>query len=323
MKRFVVAFALLFAFALLGCSGGAQSGTEAGSSEKQDASAASTESDSEASSKQRKDGFDEITNSTIEVAGVEFSAPAYYEVQEGNSDNQQQLIVPDDNQVGILTRVDDTSSVGLTQNQFDSSVKDMMVEEIIGDSVLSVAQSKDGEIANLSARIVSLEGVSDGVEKTGYLIIFFNEESSKLGSIIFVQTANAQYDYSDDFASMLKSAKLVASSDDQVEQATEETETQDSDKQKKESGEVDPELKEWLDSYEAVVDSYVSFMEQYDPNDLSSMSQYLDLLQQYSEFAQQVDDLDTSNMSAADYAYYIEVTSRCSEKLLSVSYDML
>jgi len=84
---------------------------------------------------------------------------------------------------------------------------------------------------------------------------------------------------------------------------------------------VDPALKEMLDSYEAFMDEYIEFMQNYqDSGDTMSMLQdYSDYMQRYSDFMQKVNAVDTENMSAADYAYYIEVTSRVSQKLLAVS----
>lgn len=83
---------------------------------------------------------------------------------------------------------------------------------------------------------------------------------------------------------------------------------------------VDPDLKEFLDSYEAFVDEYVVFMQQYskNPTDLSLLARYTDIMQKYSDFAVKVEKYDTKEMSTEDAAYYIEVTSRCSQKMLKV-----
>ena len=83
---------------------------------------------------------------------------------------------------------------------------------------------------------------------------------------------------------------------------------------------VDPDLKAFLDSYEDFVDDYVAFMKKYteNPTDLSLLGDYSKFLQNYSDFASKVEKVDTSNMSTDDYNYYIEVTTRCSQKLLNV-----
>ena len=84
---------------------------------------------------------------------------------------------------------------------------------------------------------------------------------------------------------------------------------------------VNPDLKEALDSYEAFMDEYVEFMKSYqESGDATSMLQdYTDYLQRYSEFTRKIDKLDTKDMSSADYAYYIDVTARVSKKLLEAS----
>ena len=84
------------------------------------------------------------------------------------------------------------------------------------------------------------------------------------------------------------------------------------------SGEVSPDVKEALDSYEAVMDDYVAFMKKYKDSGYSAsmLSDYTDMMQKYTEFSEKINAMDTNSMSNADYAYYIEVTSRVSQKLL-------
>lgn len=84
---------------------------------------------------------------------------------------------------------------------------------------------------------------------------------------------------------------------------------------------VDPELKAFLDSYEAFVDEYVDIMKKYseDPSDAVGMlGDYLNAIEELAEFEEKVDAYDTDEMSAADLAYYLEVTTRCTQKMLSV-----
>ncbi|MDO4891504.1 MAG: hypothetical protein Q3963_09065, partial [Coriobacteriaceae bacterium] len=90
-------------------------------------------------------------------------------------------------------------------------------------------------------------------------------------------------------------------------------------KEAADSGEVSADVKETLDSYEAVMDEYVDFMQRYKDSGYSAsmLSEYTDMLQKYNDFSEKINAMDTSNMSNADYAYYIEVTSRVSQKLLA------
>lgn len=84
------------------------------------------------------------------------------------------------------------------------------------------------------------------------------------------------------------------------------------------SSEVTPELKAFLDEYEAFFDEYIEFMKKYNNSDdsLSLMADYLQILEKYTSFTEAVEKYDSDEMSDADRAYYIEVTTRVSKKLL-------
>ena len=83
----------------------------------------------------------------------------------------------------------------------------------------------------------------------------------------------------------------------------------------------DPEVREILDAYESFVDDYVDFMKKYkdDPTNLNLLSEYTDMLSDYSDFTTKIGNLDYSQMSAEDAQYYLDVTNRCTKKLLEVT----
>ena len=87
--------------------------------------------------------------------------------------------------------------------------------------------------------------------------------------------------------------------------------------------EIRPEVKEFLDAYEACMDEYVDFMQKYmsaDPTSMvSMMGDYYSILARYTEFAEKIDAFDESELSNAELAYYLEVTNRVSQKLLRVA----
>lgn len=76
-------------------------------------------------------------------------------------------------------------------------------------------------------------------------------------------------------------------------------------------------VRELLDTYEAFIDEYVDFMITYkDSDDVSGMlTDYADIVARYSDLSEQIDDIDESSLSADDYAYYIEVLGRVTERL--------
>ena len=110
---------------------------------------------------------------------------------------------------------------------------------------------------------------------------------------------------------------------------TEKTETEDkqdmaadveTDKEKPQGG-VTPELKEFLDSYEDFVDEYVDFMKGYlnDPTNVVSMlGEYTEIMTKYTDFMEKIDKYDSKDMSVEDAKYYLEVTTRCTQKMLEL-----
>ena len=86
---------------------------------------------------------------------------------------------------------------------------------------------------------------------------------------------------------------------------------------------VRPELREFLESYEAFIDEYIAFLQKYaqsDPTEMvGMMGDYYSILARYGEFSEAIDALDASDMNSAELSLYLEVTNRVSQKLLSVA----
>lgn len=85
--------------------------------------------------------------------------------------------------------------------------------------------------------------------------------------------------------------------------------------------EVSADFKAAMDAYEAFIDEYVTFIKKYEEEGrpLSMLSEYTELMTQYTEFAETMAAYNGDNLSAADYAYYIEVMGRVSQKLLELN----
>ncbi len=81
---------------------------------------------------------------------------------------------------------------------------------------------------------------------------------------------------------------------------------------------VSPDVKEFLDSYEAFMDEYIDYMKKIEngTSSTAALTEYYDLLAQYDDYVKKLDELDTSNMTEADYEYYIDVTARINKKLI-------
>ena len=82
---------------------------------------------------------------------------------------------------------------------------------------------------------------------------------------------------------------------------------------------ISPDLKAFLQSYEAFMDEYCEFMENYNSSDVTQLAKYASLMQKYNDFAKKADAYDESTMTDAESIYYAETLNRISIKLLKAS----
>ena len=84
---------------------------------------------------------------------------------------------------------------------------------------------------------------------------------------------------------------------------------------------IDPDFKKAMDSYEEFMDEYVDFMKKYneDPSDLKLLASYADYLNKYADFVEKYEKWEDEDLNNAEMAYYIDVQTRVSKKLLEIS----
>ena len=67
------------------------------------------------------------------------------------------------------------------------------------------------------------------------------------------------------------------------------------------------------------MNQYCDFMNSYDATDLSMLSEYADLMSEYATVTEKFEKIEDEDLNDAEAAYYLEVSNRVSQKLLSVS----
>lgn len=85
---------------------------------------------------------------------------------------------------------------------------------------------------------------------------------------------------------------------------------------------VGAEFKAAMDSYEAFFDEYVAFMKKYEESngsDLSLLTDYASYMSKYADMMADLEAWNSEDMSTEEAAYYIEVQSRITQKLLEVA----
>ena len=88
-------------------------------------------------------------------------------------------------------------------------------------------------------------------------------------------------------------------------------------------GVLRPEFKQAMDSYEEFMNEYVEFMKKYEKSngeDLSILADYANYMNKYAKFVEDFDKWEDEEMNTAETAYYTQVQSRVSQKLLEIAY---
>ncbi|MGI6033647.1 MAG: DUF6591 domain-containing protein [Coriobacteriales bacterium] len=244
--------------------------------------------------KQAKNGYDEQRNQEIAVAGVTFSVPAYFELDESASQ---------DNAGGIYTVADD--DVELFTSQWEGSQTSDEAASSVGSAIetaledtddVNITDTGETEVAGIVAgTCTAIFTDSDGPASLR-AVMFCNEDMGNAGWLVLVQHDSSKYDYSGDFDKVIASAEKDA------------------------AAAVSPDFKKTMDKYEKFFDKYVKVLKKYkkDPSDPSILGDYTDVMSEYSDMMESYDEIDTSGLSAGDLAYYNEVNARIPEKLSEV-----
>ena len=82
-----------------------------------------------------------------------------------------------------------------------------------------------------------------------------------------------------------------------------------------------PDFKAAIDSYENYINDYVDFMKKYNANpmDYKLIAEYSKMMIEYGKMVKDFEKWEDEEMNAAETAYYVDVQSRVSKRLLEVA----
>ncbi len=78
------------------------------------------------------------------------------------------------------------------------------------------------------------------------------------------------------------------------------------------------EIKEAIDSYEAFINEYCDFMNNYDSSDITMLTKYLSLVSKMSEYTDKMDKLSEEDLTLEELNYYTQVHLRCLQKISEI-----
>lgn len=248
-----------------------------------------------------RNGFDEASNTELSFGGLTFQIPSYYDKQKFDDDGNGVIGVEESGEIvsGIVfLNVDIDAS--LSDDEFRNA-EDELVNNIAENVSAKAGTPEETTLCGYTAVKAGL--YSD--ELIGCTILYIVPDSKSISAVLAAYTPDTEYDYMPDFERILESAKI----NDAVEETS--------------ADGVTPEFKAKMDSLEAFFDEYVDFMNTYlnaasSGDVMSMMSKYMNFLNKYTDAMSDLEDIDEVNLSAADYAYYVEVYGRIMQKLLKV-----
>ena len=86
-------------------------------------------------------------------------------------------------------------------------------------------------------------------------------------------------------------------------------------------GLLDPDFKAAMDSYEEFFDEYIVFMNKYkdNPTDMGLLKDYATYMEKYTKAMEDFEKWENEDLNAAETAYYLEVQTRVSKKLMEAA----
>lgn len=269
------------------------------------------------------DNYDTELNRIYDFDGINIEIPHYWAVSE-RTDEEITFYAEsaqDDTALLMIDRYSLDVSGGIFE-QIGTEVWDEIIdsyEENICTVLKTVTKCYVNGIPTFQGMVRT---TADGYTFNQTLTYFYDENSGTLLLVQLIVTDNTIFKYDSDYAKIVNSVRATdlsaassSSSDFNGGGRTEKSSTTAG------TNGVTPELKEFLDSYEAYMDQYIAFMQKYENSDgaYSMLYDYLDMMLQYADFAKKLDQYDTDKMSAADSAYYLEVTMRVTKKLYAAA----
>lgn len=310
-KGLAIAALVIAALGLLAAAG--KSGTGSAAVREESSAPETSAADSSAADEGEEEKEEEEEVQEFSLDGVTFRIPVKYEA-DGDS-----FATKEGDVVILIGDMD-----GVTEDQFDrieDKLDERMDDKMTESFTSPVRKSALGsEVAGHKARSYCYTGERNDYPVTVYIDLINVEEKGKLLMVMGVAEESRTEEFEADYRKVIDSAAYTNAADTKRQDSAADSADDEAGEASAAPAGVNPDLKAFLDGYEAFIDKYIDFMQKYqaNPTDLGLLMEYADMMQEYADFMEKVDDYDSDEMSAADAAYYLEVTSRCTQKMLRV-----
>lgn len=256
-------------------------------------------------SSEKENEFDETNRFTFSHGGIECAIPLYYEFDRETSTDDKVYFDSNKGDFVILAFLAADATEEEYHEAFEDSFFDELALEAANFDNPKINDSSDIPFAGSIGKRVTVVGNYGNISATARMSMGYNSANQKLLLILLIQGGTPQYNYLEDYDRIVASAKLI--------------EPEERDSSFSPISGIRTEFKEAMDSYEAFFDEYITFMNNFSNSDntLDALSAYADFMSRYSEAMEGMEALGEEEMSTEETAYYLEVTNRINQKLLS------
>lgn len=251
--------------------------------------------------------FYESGNFSFPVSGIEFFVPEYFKKNMQDSTDGATMFAVNSAKLGSVRLI--FMAVPVSQNEYDLEKGNIV--EAMGGEKAHMLLSQEILLANLPGEFFSYSIINEyDVQVHMYGAFAYNTDESEL--LVIALSIARDEDFTNYFMQIIDSAKPIG----QIE-LTDNSAPPSTPSSNAPSG-IRPEFKKAMDSYEEFFDEYIIFMENFrkSSNPASMMADYTNYMTKYTETITAMNNIDDGTLSNEELAYYIEVQSRISGKLL-------
>lgn len=169
----------------------------------------------------------------------------------------------------------------------------------------------NGALEELKNWSVKTEGLFDDINTDATIYWAIGNEKNKTEKLAIAYNGSVTYD-------AVKESKSSSSGSSKGEQTTEASKKSATVSTK--YGDVNADLKEFLDSYEEYLDSIIEMYKKVAAGDMSAMLSYASAIAKLADLAEKADSWKNDDLKGADLKYYTEVMGRITKKLTQIAF---
>jgi hypothetical protein len=275
--------------------------------------------------RQEMDNFDSENNRKISIGANVVEIPFYWDLSESDSGKKYNYCAERYDEENLFALL----YINCIENPHTDQEFESMAEQIWYNGIEGVRKNgAECEITKEPYKIspngrfgvvgsCTVTDLNGNVMDTTIAVI----NDADAGNMIMfdlITSGDTIFQYNSDFEKIINSISSLSDGTDKVTSNDNSSATDPETKSSEASG-VTPELKEFLDSYEAFMDEYIEFMQKYQNsnNAPEMLEDYLAMMKEYGRFAETLSKYDKDQMSAADFEYYLDVVTRVEKKMYS------